>query len=63
MPILAANAQTGYSSMGSVLASRGGGYLAANIFGAILSNIVKRHSEGLLVCAFVFPAMGMSLFL
>jgi hypothetical protein len=58
MPILAANANVDYSGMGSALASRGAGYLAANILGVILQNIVKIHSDGLLVCAFILPAIG-----
>jgi hypothetical protein len=58
MPILAANANVDYSGMGSALASRGAGYLAANILGVILQHIVKKHSDGLLVCAFVLPAIG-----
>ncbi len=58
MPILAANANVDYSGMGSVLASRGAGYLAANILGAILQHIVKKHSHGLLVCGFILPAIG-----
>jgi hypothetical protein len=44
--------------MGSVLASRSAGYLVANLLGAILQNIVKNHSEGLLFCAFILPAIG-----
>ncbi len=58
MLTLAANIHAHYSGMGSVLASRGAGYLVATIFGTILSNIVKKHPEGLLVCAFILPAIG-----
>ncbi|CAF2658407.1 unnamed protein product [Rotaria sp. Silwood2] len=58
MPILASNVQVDYSGMGSALASRAAGYLIANIFGAFLPNIVKQHSEGLLVCAFILPAIA-----
>jgi hypothetical protein len=58
MPILAANANVDNSGMGSVLASRGAGYLVANILGVILQNIVKKHSDGLLICAFILPAIG-----
>jgi len=58
MPILAENTKTHYNGMGSVLASRAAGYLAGNIFGIFLQNIVKRHSEGLLICAFILPAIG-----
>ncbi|CAF4000005.1 unnamed protein product, partial [Rotaria sp. Silwood1] len=57
MPILAVNAQVDYSGMGSALASRSAGYLVVNILGAILQNIVKKHSEGLLVCAFILSAI------
>ncbi|CAF1183850.1 unnamed protein product [Adineta ricciae] len=57
MPILAANIQVTYSGMGSVLASRSAGYLVANCLGATLQSIVKNHSEGLLFCAFVLPAI------
>ena len=58
MPTIAANVGVAFSGMGSVLASRGAGYLVATIFGAILPNIVKKHSEALLACAFVLPAIG-----
>ncbi len=58
MSILAANVNVHYSGMGSVLASRGAGYLVANILGAILQNIVKKHSDGILACAFILPAIG-----
>lgn len=58
MPILAANIKVTYSGMGSVLASRSAGYLIANLLGAILQSIVKNHSEGLLFCAFILPALG-----
>jgi hypothetical protein len=58
MPILAANAKVDFNGMGSVLASRGVGYLMANILGAVAQNMVKKHSEGLLVCAFILPAIG-----
>ncbi|CAF1925144.1 unnamed protein product [Rotaria magnacalcarata] len=57
MSIVAANAKVDYSGMSSALASRSAGYLIANIFGAIFQNIVKKHSEGLLVCAFILPAI------
>ena len=63
MPILAVNTGTDYSSMGSALAARGGGYLVANLFGAALQTIIQKHSEGLLICAFIFPAIGMIVFL
>jgi hypothetical protein len=58
MPILAANINVTFTGMGSVLASRSAGYLVANMCGAILQNIVKKHSEGLLFCAFILPAIG-----
>lgn len=58
MPILAANINVTYSGMGSVLASRSAGYLSANLLGSILQAIVKNHSEGLLFCAFILPAIG-----
>jgi hypothetical protein len=58
MPILAENTKTHYNGMGSVLASRSAGYLAGNILGIFLQNIVTRHSEGLLICAFILPAIG-----
>jgi hypothetical protein len=61
MPILAQNTNVDFSGMGSVLASRSAGYLAANILGAILQTIVQKHSEGLLVLAFILPAIGKSL--
>jgi len=58
LPILAANTHVDYNGMGSALASRGAGYLVANILGIILQNIVKKHSDGILVCAYVLPAIG-----
>lgn len=58
MTTLAANTKVDYNGMGSVLASRGLGYLVANILGAILQNIVKKHSDGLLVLSFILPAIG-----
>ncbi|CAF1039835.1 unnamed protein product [Rotaria sordida] len=58
MGILASNANIDYSGMGSALASRGAGYLIANICGAFLQNIVKKHSEGILVCAFILAAIA-----
>ena len=58
MSILAENIQVDYSGMGSVLAFRAVGYLIANIFGVILQNIVKKYSEGLLICAFLLSAVG-----
>ncbi|CAF1684321.1 unnamed protein product, partial [Adineta ricciae] len=57
MSILAENIQVDYSGMGSVLAFRAVGYLIANIFGVILQNIVKKYSEGLLICAFLLSAV------
>ncbi|CAF4050395.1 unnamed protein product [Rotaria sordida] len=57
MPTLAANIKVTYSGMGSVLASRSAGYLFGNLLGAILQNIVKKHSEGLLFFAFILPAI------
>ncbi|CAF4378853.1 unnamed protein product [Rotaria sp. Silwood2] len=57
MSILAANIKVTYSDMGSVLASRSAGYLVANILGAVLQNIVKNHSEGLLFCVFILPTI------
>ncbi len=59
MPILAKNLQVDFSGIGSALASRGVGYLIANILGAILQKIVKNHSDGLLVVAFILSAIGM----
>ena len=61
MPILASNTQVDFSGMGSVLASRSAGYFLANILGALLPNIVKKHSDGLLASAFILPAIGTSL--
>jgi hypothetical protein len=58
MLTLAANVDATFSGMGSVIAARGAGYLIATIFGAILPNIVKKHSEALLACAFILPAIG-----
>ena len=58
MSILATNIQVTYSGMGSVLAARSAGYLIANLLGAVLQIIVKNHSEGLLFCAFILPAIG-----
>ena len=58
MPVLVSNMKIAYSAMGSALASRGAGYFAANILGVILQNIVKKHSEGILVCAYMIPAIG-----
>ncbi|CAF3907492.1 unnamed protein product [Rotaria sp. Silwood1] len=58
MPILASNVNVDYSGMGSALALRAAGYLIANISAAFLQNIVKKHSEGLLICAFVLPAIA-----
>ncbi len=58
LPTLAANVNVHYSGMGSVLASRGAGFLVANILGAILQNIVKKHSSGILMCGFILPAVG-----
>ncbi len=58
MPTVAKNIDVDFSDMGSVLAARGAGYLVATIFGAILPNIVKKYSEGLLACAFILPAIG-----
>ncbi|CAF1077410.1 unnamed protein product [Adineta steineri] len=57
LSIIAANLKVTYSGMGSVLASRSAGYLIADLLGAILQNIVKNHSEGLLFCAFILPAV------
>jgi len=57
MPIIAENIHADYNGMGSVLASRGAGYLAANILGVILQSIVNKHSDGILVCAFILPAI------
>lgn len=61
--ILSKNVNVDYSGMSSALASRSAGYLIANIFGALLQNIVKKHSEALLVCAFILPAFGIKRFL
>ena len=58
MPVLAANLRVTFNGMGSVLASRSAGYLTANILGATFQRIVKNHSEGLLFCAFMLPAVG-----
>ena len=58
MPILANNAQVDYSGMGSALGARSGGYFLANILGAVLPNLVKKHSDGLLAIAFILPAIG-----
>lgn len=58
MRILATNTRVAYSGMGSVLASRSGGYFLANILGVVLPNIVKKHSDGLLASAFILPAIG-----
>ncbi|CAF3238275.1 unnamed protein product [Rotaria sp. Silwood2] len=58
MPFLAANINVTYSGMGTVLASRSAGYLVANLLGAILQNIVKKHSEGLLFSAFILPTIA-----
>jgi len=58
MSIIAANNHIDFNGMGSVLALRGTGYLTATIFGVFLPNIVKKHSEALLACAFILPAIG-----
>jgi len=58
MPTVAKSVEVDYNSMGSVLAWRGTGYFTTTILGAILSNIVKKHSEGLLVCAFTLAGIG-----
>lgn len=58
MSILAENAKVDYSGMGSALASRGFGYLIANLFGAMAEKIVLNHSEVLLTVAFIFPSIG-----
>ncbi len=59
IPILAANTHVKYSGIGSALASRSAGYFVANILGAILQNVVKKNSDGILACAFILPAIGM----
>lgn len=58
MPILAQNIKVAYTGMSSALAARGAGYLVANIFGVIFQHIVKTHSYGLLVVAYILPAIG-----
>ena len=58
MSAVAANVDVAFSGMGSVLASRGAGYLVSTIFVLILPNIFKKHSEALLACAFILPAIG-----
>lgn len=58
MKILAENVHVDFNGMGSVLASRGFGYLVANIFAVILQNIVKNHADGILILAFTLPAIG-----
>jgi len=58
MKIITENIRVDFSGIGSALAARSAGYFVANILGAILQNIVKKHSEGLLVCAFILPAIG-----
>ena len=58
MPTLAANVNVHYSGMGSVLASRGVGYLTANILGAMLRKIVKNHSNAIVACGYILPAIG-----
>jgi hypothetical protein len=58
MSILATNANVDFNDMGSALAWRGIGYLSANILGAILQNIVKRNSNGILILTFTLPAIG-----
>lgn len=58
MKILAENVHVDFNGMGSVLASRGFGYLVANIFAVILQNIVKKHADGILILAFTLSAIG-----
>jgi hypothetical protein len=58
MSSLVANAHIDYSGMGSALAARALGYLAANLFGAIAEKMVRHHSEGLLTLAFFLPGVG-----
>lgn len=58
IPTLAHNVKETFSGVGSALASRSAGYFIANILGAILQNMVKKHSEGLLALAFILPAIG-----
>ncbi|UJR20194.1 hypothetical protein I4U23_023326 [Adineta vaga] len=57
MSNIAANIRVDFSGIGSILAARATGYLIANIFGVILQNIVKKYSEGLLICAFMLSAI------
>ncbi|UJR16772.1 hypothetical protein I4U23_003672 [Adineta vaga] len=57
MTILAKRLQVDFSGIGSALAARGIGYLVANILGVILQKIVKKHSDGLLIIAFLLSAI------
>jgi len=57
MPILATNTNVDFNGMGSVLPWGGIGYLSANILGAILQNIVKQNSDGILILAFILAAI------
>ena len=59
MPILADNIKVAYSGMGSALAARSFGYLTSNLLGVAFQQIIKKHSDGLLVFAFILPSIGM----
>ena len=62
MKILANHVKVEYNGMGSALASRGFGYLVANILAVILQNIVKNNSDGVLILAFTLSAIGKILY-
>ena len=62
LKILAQQSGVDLTSISTILMSRNGGYMIANIVGASLQNIVKKSPEGLLSISFLIASIGLFFF-
>ena len=59
LKILAGQTGVDLTNISTILASRNGGYMVANLLGALIQNTVKKSPEGFLAISFLIASIGL----
>lgn len=62
LKILAEQTGVDLTNISTILASRNGGYMIANLIGALIQNIVKKSPEAFLASSFLIASIGLKNF-
>lgn len=62
LKILAEQTNVDLTNISTILASRNGGYMIANLVGAVIQNTVQKYPEGFLGLSFLIASIGLFFF-